>query len=187
MTYSQPKTPSMIAQSIEWLVVYDIATARALPKLTPYSRPRLEFRSSDFRSCCPPPRLPPDLPCPRHASRSSARHPPVVAAAASLHPMARASKSRAPHRSPRSPAWPLGGSASPPHWPLVERKPQDILLLCLRVRLRRILGEAVGRDETPIRRLSAKSRRGRIVPGRGLSRMRANDAPVGAMCASRND
>src|SRR5258706_3655670 len=47
-----------------------------------------------------------DLPCPRHATRSSARHPPTAAATPSLHPKARASKRRALHRSSGSPAWP---------------------------------------------------------------------------------
>src|SRR5216683_5745284 len=36
MTYNQLKLPWMIAHRIEWLVVYEIAIARAEPKLAPY-------------------------------------------------------------------------------------------------------------------------------------------------------
>jgi hypothetical protein len=45
--------PWTIAQSIEWLAVYDIAMARAEPKLTPYFAPSTR-RSNDFHSCLPP-------------------------------------------------------------------------------------------------------------------------------------
>ena len=39
-------------------------------------------------------------------------------------------------------------------WPLfAEGEPHHVFLLRLRVRLRRILGEAVGRNETPVFRL----------------------------------
>src|ERR1700676_2241786 len=36
MTYSQLKTPWMIAHRIDWLVMYEIVIAKAVPKLAPY-------------------------------------------------------------------------------------------------------------------------------------------------------
>ena len=63
--------------------------------------------------------LPPDLPCPRRASRSSARHRAAVAAAPWPHPKVPASKRRALRRWSESPASPSRESARPlrsPRW-----------------------------------------------------------------------
>jgi hypothetical protein len=56
-----------------------------------------------------------DLLCPHPAQQSSSWHPATAFAAPSPHPMALASTRPAPRRWSRSPAWPLDGSARPPH------------------------------------------------------------------------